>query len=129
MWCAAYRLYYWATRINVRVVPSRGPLRGKARLRKPQVTGSNPVVGSILRSRQRGERKCHAAASAQPNRLIPSNFLSRATARQALHCELLESDDERWRLPRRQLSEGGLSVKRLAFQDYRLVLKFRLDHY
>jgi len=25
--------------------------------------------------------------------LIPSNFLSRATARQALHCELLEPDD------------------------------------
>jgi hypothetical protein len=27
------------------------------RFRKPQVTGSNPVVGSSLRSQQRGERK------------------------------------------------------------------------
>jgi hypothetical protein len=27
------------------------------RFRKPQVTGSNPVVGSTLHSQQRGERK------------------------------------------------------------------------
>src|SRR5438477_9265974 len=63
------------------------------RFRKPQVTGSNPVVGSSLRSQQRGSESCHAVASAQADRLIPSNFLLRATAWQALDSELLESDD------------------------------------
>ena len=32
------------------------------RFRKPQVTGSNPVVGSSLYSRQSAERNCHAVA-------------------------------------------------------------------
>jgi len=36
---------------------------------------------------------CHAVASAEADRLIPSNFLLRATAWQALDSELLESDD------------------------------------
>jgi hypothetical protein len=36
---------------------------------------------------------CRAVAAAEPNRLIPSIFLSRPTAWQALDCELLESDD------------------------------------
>src|SRR5881296_1811020 len=58
------------------------------RFRKPQVTGSNPVVGSSLRSQQRGSESCHAVASAQADRLIPSNFLLRATAWQALDSEL-----------------------------------------
>ena len=59
------------------------------RFRKPQVTGSNPVVGSSPES----FRGCHTAAPTEANRLIPNNFLSRATAWQALDCELLESDD------------------------------------
>ena len=43
------------------------------RFRKPQVTGSNPVVGSSLHSRQPGSEKCHAVAPTEANRLIPGN--------------------------------------------------------
>ena len=42
------------------------------RFRKPQVTGSNPVVGSSPES----FRGCHAVASAEANRLMPSNFFA-----------------------------------------------------
>ncbi len=59
------------------------------RFRKPQVTGSNPVVGSSPES----FRGCHAVAPMEANRWSPNIFLSRATARQALDCESLESDD------------------------------------
>src|SRR4051812_23919980 len=59
------------------------------RFRKPQVTGSNPVVGSSPESFQ----GCHAVASAKANRLMPSNFLLRVTAWRALDSELLESED------------------------------------
>jgi hypothetical protein len=59
------------------------------RFRKPQVTGSNPVVGSS----PEGFRGCHAVALAEADRLILSNFLLRATAWRALNCELLKSGD------------------------------------
>ncbi len=42
------------------------------RFRKPHVTGSNPVVGSS----PEGFRGCHAVASAEAGRMIPSNFFA-----------------------------------------------------
>ncbi len=74
-------LYYLAVRVLYERWALTRENAGKQRLRKPQVTGSNPVVG------------CHAVASAEADRLISSNFLLRATAWQALDSELLESDD------------------------------------
>ena len=44
------------------------------RFRKPQVTGSNPVVGSSHHSQLRGNCKYHALSPTEPNRLIPGNF-------------------------------------------------------
>jgi hypothetical protein len=44
------------------------------RFRKPQVTGSNPVVGSILRWHQCGERNCRTLVSTETDRLSPDHF-------------------------------------------------------
>ena len=44
------------------------------RFRKPQVTGSNPVVGSSLRSQQSGDRGCRAVVSAEADRLTTNPF-------------------------------------------------------
>jgi hypothetical protein len=59
------------------------------RFRKPQVTGSNPVVGS---SRE-GFRGCHVVASVEADCFTSGKFFARVTAWQALNCDLLESDD------------------------------------
>jgi hypothetical protein len=50
------------------------------RFRKPQVTGSNPVVGSSFRSQQGGEQKLSHSGATEAGRLIPSSFLLRAPA-------------------------------------------------
>ena len=49
------------------------------RFRKPQVTGSNPVVGSRLRSQERGERNCRRSLG-EGGLFDRRQFLSRATA-------------------------------------------------
>ena len=61
------------------------------RFRKPQVTGSNPVVGSRLASQQYGERKLSRPNLCERERLISSSFFLPATAWQALHRELLKT--------------------------------------
>jgi hypothetical protein len=62
------------------------------RFRKPQVTGSNPVVGSNLCWQRLRERSCHAIGTTDTNR-FDSQVIFWATAGQALDRELLESDD------------------------------------
>src|SRR5437764_9650347 len=44
------------------------------RFRKPQVTGSNPVVGSSLHSQQPEERKSHAISPDEATPLVPGKF-------------------------------------------------------
>ena len=80
------------------------------RFRKPQVTGSNPVVGSSLRSQQHGERNVSRRKHGGGESLIQSNIYRGSTAWQALDCGLpspicLNPRIERW----------ALSVKHLAF--------------
>src|SRR5262249_47809187 len=74
------------------------------RFRKPQVTGSNPVVGSRLRSLQCAEENGHAVAPTETDRLIQIFFFELRLGRYSV-ANCWNPTIERW----------ALSIKPLGF--------------
>ena len=69
-------LYYFGWLFIAKPRQVRGAYEGKPRFRKPQVTGSNPVVGSSLGSQQSGVRSLARLALAQADCLTQINFVA-----------------------------------------------------